>query len=161
MKMASIGLLILVGVLLAATTGVMAKPATKTPFTAEQVFDEMDDPEREWVDDDGVLHSRRAPAEFSVTGGLVGTGSIVHNQNVDITTGDGDGFGSFFLDVTWGGLSGTFEGRYSGTITAGIFSADFVGHGRGGFDGMKIMGSGFPTDPTTFAITGIILSPHG
>ncbi len=146
--------------LVLAAPGVRAE-ATETAFAAEVTFDDPVDPGRIWVDEDGVTHVRGQIVTGSFTGGdISGTVSGVQHVNVD-ATGNGDVFGSFTIEGTWAGLSGTFSGRFSGEITGGPSAGEFVGQGSGGFQGMKIMGSFADTAPGVLALDGIILNPHG
>ncbi len=160
MKRAVIGMSVLVVSLLLATSGVQAK-ATKTPFTFTAADIALGEPEREWVDDEGILHVRNQAYQFVVSGDFDGTLSGLVNVNMDLATGDGDGFGTLLLAVTGGG--GTFEGRFTATFEGGAISGEFVGHGTGDFEGMKIMGTFAPAGPPPAGLNfeGIVLDPHG
>ncbi|NIO08480.1 MAG: hypothetical protein GTO40_10935, partial [Deltaproteobacteria bacterium] len=113
----------------------------------------------------GILHFRNQPFQWDVSGDFLGTLRTSTNANLDLATGNGNGFGSFVLAGTWDatGDTGTFEGSFSGTIDGGLFSGKFVGHGTGDFAGMKLMGTFAETGPGTgvFILEGIILDPHG
>ena len=117
-------------------------------------------PDRQWVDDDGVTHVRGFHAISDVVGDFVGTEVVNFNQNID-ALGNGDGFTSFVFDVTWDGLNGTFEGRASVSIEAGVITADFVMHGTGDFDRMKTMGRARQREDGSFLHEGVVLIPGG
>jgi hypothetical protein len=92
----------------------------------------------------------------------------VVNVNFDPATGNGDESGAAMLvNVTWGGLIGTLEGRQNGTYTGGVCTGTAVYHGvSGGFEGMKMMMSyshqlGKFGDPWPTTYTAIVLDPHG
>jgi len=148
--------------------GVQAK-ATRTPFTGRETFAPVGDPERAWVDDDGIQHVRGFPILGTFDGDLFSwSNDVVFGFNLDLATGDGNGFGTCDFDVTWGEDSGTFEGRFIAKIiggVGGVFTVDFSGHGSGDFEGMKIMGTGTGsmTGPGTGWLEheGIILNAHG
>lgn len=136
----------------------------RSPFAIDAVFFSAGAPaEREWVDDEGVAHVRQDQAPANVSGDFEGILIVFNNQNVDLSTGNGDIYGSFTFDVTWQGMSGTWEGRYSGTITGGFSSGEFVGQGSGGLAGTKIKGTFKQIDPgaSVFELAGIILTPGG
>ena len=116
-------------------------------------------PDRTWVDDEGVTHVRGFHAVSDVVGDWVGSEVVDFNQNVD-AAGNGDGFASFVFDVTWAGLSGTFEGRTSVSIEAGVTTADFVMHGTGEFEGMKAMGRAVQREDGSFLHEGVVLIPE-
>lgn len=167
MKKVLIGFLVIVVSLLLATTSVQAK-ATETPYTGVESTDSFGVPERAWMAD-GVLHVRGLPVENTFEGTFAEgafsfSNDVVFNLNLDPATGDGDAFGSFALDGTWGDLQGSFEGRWTMEITTGAVLLAYVGQGSGDFEGMKIMGKGTGSLPIeTMIITheGIVLAPHG
>ncbi len=96
--------------------------------------------------------------------------SVVFSFNLNLATGYGNGFGTCYFDVTWGTDSGTFErcrftARFAGPVEGGwVFSVEFVGHGSGDFEGMKIKGTGtgeiYP-NAGWLSHEGIVLDPHG
>jgi len=159
------GVILLAAVLL--ITGIAWAEATKIPVTGTMSSDpDIGSAESEWVDDDGVWHIRGMSSELTFLGDLEGEGTGVVNFNIDLSTGNGDEYGEWSdSELTWGELSGGFEGRYSMTYT------DFVGighaayQGTGDFDGMKFM-TDFTIDltigpPYVVNFEGIILDPHG
>jgi hypothetical protein len=159
------GVVLLAAVLL--ITGIVWGKATKTPIAGAMTVTVSGPPSRFWRDHQGVAHYRGLPAVLDFTSGdLVGTGSTVVNVNFDPATGNGDESGAAMLvNVTWGGLIGTLEGRQNGTYTSGVCTGTAVYHGvSGDFEGMKMTMSyshllsdvGF--DAT---YTAIVLDPHG
>ena len=162
------GVVLLAAVLL--ITGIAWAKATKTPISGTQTVQSTGAPERLWVDDEGILHYRGLPGVMTFpSGDVIGTGSYVVNVNLDPATGNGDESGTATADLTWGELSGTIEGRFTGTYTAGISYGTGVYHGIGGdFVGMKMMWS-YILDGTTgptgtvwdATYTAIVVDPHG
>ncbi len=160
------GMLLLTIVML--ITGIAWAKATKTPISGTQTVQSTGTPARLWVDDEGILHYRGLPGVMTFpSGDVTGTGSYVVNVNLDLATGNGDESGAATLNLTWGELSGTIEGRFTGIYTAGISNGTGVYHGiSGDFVGMKMMWSyqftagdvGVPW-PTTY--TAIVVDPHG
>ncbi len=162
------GLVLLTATLL--ITGIVWANATKIPITGTMTVQISGPPERYWEDDEGWGHYRSVPSVYVFTSGdLEGTGSSVVNVNYDLLTIDGDESGSAVINVTWGELSGTLEGRLSGTYTAGISTGTAVYHGvSGDLEGMKIMMSyiadfttGPPGTPWPVTYQAVVLDPHG
>jgi len=162
------GVVLLAAVLL--ITGIVWAKATQTPIAGTETITVTGDPVRFWVDDEGITHYRGLPGEIDFTSGdLDGTGSFVVNVNLDPVTGNGDESGAATINVTWGELSGTFEGRLTAIFTAGISSGTVVYHGiSGDFQGMKMMMNyslNTTTGPpgTSWPVTydAIVLDPHG
>ena len=159
------GVVLLAAVLL--ITGIVWAEATKTSIAGTMTVTVSGDPVRYWVDDQGITHYRGLPADYDfISGDLTGDGSSVVNVNID-PLGNGDESGAATIDVTWGELSGTFEGRLTATYTYGISIGTAVYHGVSGgdFEGMKMMLS-YLMDTTTdqpWLVTydAIILDPHG
>jgi hypothetical protein len=157
------GVVLLAAVLL--ITGIAYAKATKTPVTGTTEVVPRGSAEREWIDDDGILHIRGESADYVFSGDLVGTGLGVVNINIDPLTGNGDESGYSTSELTWGELSGTFEGSFSVTYTGGVGVGHGVYHGTGDFAGMKLM-EDFTVDltigpPYVVNFEGIILDPHG
>jgi hypothetical protein len=157
------GVVLLAGVML--ITAIVWAKATKTPIAGriQVIPGGPEDAERYWVDDEGIVHYRGLPASlFTLDGPLEGTGTAVVNVNYDPVTGNGDESGTITFELTWGELSGTFEGRFSATYTNWVSNSSAVYHGTGDFEGMKMM-----ADATmslldfVSAYEGIILDPHG
>ena len=156
------GLAMLAGVVLI-TTIVWAK-ATESPVEGDVTITGLGSAVMEWTDEDGIEHVRGLPFSHDVTGDTIGSGTGVINWNFDPATGDGDEFGTLMSTKTWpaGGLSGTFQGRFSNTITGLSLLGHTTVHGGGGFEGMKMI----LTLSGTFGsgvrhYDGIILDPHG
>ena len=162
------GVVLLAAVLL--ITGIVWAKATKTQISGTQTVEVTGTPERLWVDDEGIVHYRGLPGVIGFPSGDVeGEGSYVVNVNLDPATGNGDESGTATLNLTWGELSGTVEGRFTGIYTAGISNGTGVYHGiSGDFLGMKMMWS-YILDGTTGPVgsvwgatyTAIVLDPHG
>ena len=154
--------LLLVAVML--ITGIAWAKATKTPVTGTTEVLPTGNLEREWIDDNGIWHIRGASSKLVFSGDLVGEGTAVVNLNLDMLTGNGEESGHSISQLSWGGLSGTFEGSFSVTYTAGVGDGHGVYHGTGDFAGMKLM-EDFTVyllaDPIFVVFDGIILDPHG
>lgn len=137
--------------------------ATETPIEGTMTITVVGNPDRYWVDDEGIEHYRGLPyvAGFP-SGDLEGTGSGAVNINLD-PMGNGDQSGTTTIAVTWRDLSGTFEGRLSGTVTNGVADCNSVLHGASGdFVGMKMKMS-YSLDYATMQASyqASILDPHG
>jgi hypothetical protein len=148
--------LILIGVLvtMASVLGgqTMAK-ATKTPFTGTLTYTSIGDPERRWMSGN-VLHARGQVNSGSVTGGLVGTATVIANYNFNLVTGVATQWGTFVVateERTW---EGAFRGKFTATANVG----SFVGQGT---DGSKIRGDFVLAGAVMFALEGTILDPNG
>jgi hypothetical protein len=161
------GVVLLAAVLL--ITGIVWAKATHTPISGTETITVNGDPVRFWEDDEGIAHYRGLPGVIDFTSGdLDGTGSFVVNVNLD-ATGNGDESGAATIDVIWGELSGTFEGRLTAIFTAGISNGTVVYHGiSGDFQGMKMMmnyslntTTGLPGTPWPVTYDAIVLDPHG
>ena len=154
----------------AVIAGNVQSKATKIPIAGELTVTVAGPPVRYWVDDEGIEHYRGLPAVYDIiSGDLDGTGGSVVNVNIDPLTGNGDESGAATVDVTWGELSGTLEGRLSATYAYGISTGKAVYHGiSGDFVGMKMMMSylldtttGPPGTPWLVTYDAIVLDPHG
>jgi hypothetical protein len=140
--------------------------ATKTPVLATKYVTPSGlDPTREWTDEDGIWHVRGSVACVDFEGDLHGLGRAVVNLNFDMSTGNGDESGYCTAELTWGELSGTFEGHFSVTYTGFVGVGHGVYHGSGEFAGMKFMEDVIvilaETPPYVVYSEGIILDPHG
>jgi len=81
---------------------------------ATLVWETFADPERHWVDDDGVEHVRGQASTGTVTGNVAFTASNVFNSDWDPASESGQVFGSYIFssdDETW-------EGHFAGRMTA-------------------------------------------
>jgi hypothetical protein len=106
-------------------------------FKVTATFTSFGPPQKFWIDDQGVTHIRGQPDSGTFSGDISGTFSVVFNANIG-ATGNGDSFGSFTISPASGG---TWEGSFSGTITAGIDSGSFVGQAAGPSRGRKSWGA--------------------
>jgi hypothetical protein len=148
-------------------TGIAWAKATKTPVTATKLVTPSGlTPTRDWTDEDGIWHVRGSVAYVDyVEGDLHGSGRAVVNLNFDMSTGNGDESGYSTAELTWGELSGTFEGRFSVTYTGFVGVGRGVYHGSEDFAGMKLMEDFIvilaETPPFVVYSDGTILDPHG
>jgi hypothetical protein len=134
--------------------------AEMTPFTARLVFDVPDPPAPEarlWIDGGGNLHLRNGRRAADVSGDLEGRFFGVANLNVDAATFAGTGFGTFDMEVTWQGRTGTWSGSYSATIDGPSFFSRFVAQGSGGLAGTRIFGTTVD-DGDDLLVNGQVLS---
>ena len=132
-----------------------AAAATKTPVTFVDCIVSEGQPDRLWVSEDNILHIRGQVLEtVIVSGDLTGSFVIDLNVNLDLSTGHGNIFGPLVLTTP----AETWEGRFTGMITATGLSGRFVAQGS---EGTKIMASFVQTSPVCFANEGTILDPHG
>lgn len=158
-----ISVVLLVSVLLG--VGSVWAAATKDLVQGEFEF-VSEVPESTWIDDEGILHVRGLPYVLTSTAGdleITITGTTNYNQDLD-TGGDGDFFGDdHTVEVTWGGLTGTFRGRHSGTTINQVGYGSHVYQGiSGDFVGMKLkLYSVFYFDENRGEYEGVILNPHG
>ncbi|MHC4469739.1 MAG: hypothetical protein ACYS99_02140 [Planctomycetota bacterium] len=123
--------------------------------------------EKQWVDDDGVLHARGYVGEETLVGDLAGTIYVEASANMSLITGNGDQYGKLRFEGTWKGVSGTFEGSWSGPITGFYFDGEWACQGSGNFAGMKLKvdNYGWLTPPGSPFIPqvyeGYVHDPHG
>ena len=95
--------------------------ARRGPFVAELVWKTFLDPERKWVDNDGVEHVRRQASTGTVTGDVDFAASNVFNSDWDPAAKSGTVFGSYIFrsdDETW---EGDFAGRMSAEESVGTW----------------------------------------
>lgn len=160
----SLPLLCIVGLIgLLLMPGYASAQATETEVKGRMVGFVMGDPAKPaWTDEDGITHFRGVPSWGDVTGDLEGDAYSEFNLDVNMETGDGWGAGTVILNVSWGELSGTFEGRYMIKFTGWLVTGSGVAHGTGDFEGMKdiytLWGDFLSPDRDW---EGIILDPHG
>ena len=136
-----------------------------TPFTGIETFVSELDPGDVRIAD-GILHIRGSIGLLTFEGTtldgtpLTWTNRVMDSLNLDLATGDGQDFGSFSVDLTFGDLRGTFEGHFVFIITGGLGTAlRYVGQGSGDFEGMTFTGMA-AEDPITFELVhqGVILN---
>ena len=159
------GVILLAAVLL--ITGIAWAKATKPPVTGTTLVTPRGIALMEWIDEDGIWHIRGEVADYEFFGDLEGVGVGVVNINLDFSTGNGDESGYSTSELTWGELSGTFEGRFSVTYTGWVGIGHGVYHGTGDFAEMKLM-EDFTINladpeapPYVVDFEGFILDPHG
>ena len=164
-------LVLLAGVTLITITGIVWAKSTEDAVDCEFTYGATAwPPEREWTDEEGIVHYRGIAFKLTSKPGsgnmeieIIGT----CNHNRDPVTGDGDFFGDDDLvEVSWGGLTGTFRGRHSGIaidwvgystrVYQGI-SGDFMGW-KLRLDGVSYFKSGPPKEGF---FEGFIHNPHG
>jgi len=95
--------------------------ARRGPFVADLVWKTFVDPERQWVDNDGVEHVRRQASTGTVTGDVDFAASNVFNSDWDPAAKSGTVFGSYIFssdDETW---EGDFAGRMSAEESVGTW----------------------------------------
>jgi hypothetical protein len=85
-----------------------------------------------------ILHSRGYDHFGDVWGDLEGSLFYDGDINLNLETFDGAGGGTAIFTVAYGDLSGTFEGRMTLKVRAGIVTGTYMGHGAGDFDGMHL-----------------------
>jgi len=129
---------------------------TKTAITATIGPLVVAVPGRTWVSG-GIVHTRDQVQVGPVSGNIVGTISVVANANVALGTLDGTGFGTLTITTAVGTWEGSFQGRFAGAL----FADKVVAQGRGGLDGLKLMGSFAETGPATntYVLTAEIVNP--
>jgi hypothetical protein len=162
-KIASIGLIISVSLLLlvTTTTGAQAK-ATKTAFEYNASPGDIVDFGVTSVRD-GTVHIRGYVFQWvCYAGDMTGVMTITANVNINTKTGKSCGWGTWAIDVTGGdlGFTGTAEGTYTGKGD----NAEGIGWGvAGDLEGLKIDCFSYPNpDIDGEAIFGgILLNPHG
>jgi hypothetical protein len=150
-----IPVLLAVALLVAGLAAPALARATTEEVTATMTLADFE-VEREWVSGP-IGHVRGAAITWGLSGDLEGSVDLVHNNNLNLTTGQGTGFGSMTIatdDVTW-------EGRYRGRYTDGLFAGTFVVHGS---DGTVMRGTVAVTALAPIPVAeldGVILDPHG
>ena len=165
-SMPVLALALLAGVVL--ITGIVWAKSTEDEVDCEFTYGATSwPPEREWTDEEGIVHYRGIPFKLTSTFGsgnmeIEITGTCNHNR--DPETGDGDFFGDDpIIKVTWNNLTGTFRGRHSG------YAEDWVGYwtrvcqGIGGdFEGWKLRLNGVSYFKLKAGYCeGVLHNPHG
>lgn len=148
MKGKSILLLVAILLALACTSTASAAPASKVPFSATIVVGTTGDPERSWVDEEG-MHIRGWVISGSISGDINGEVALIANLNIDFSGSGGEQVkgvitdggleiyrASFDITISTSGMTGTFvfigvgscKGTHvTGTITAGAGGAVLTG----------------------------------
>lgn len=171
-KTALIGSLVLVCTLFFGMTRVQAKATPTQFYSLEHLAGPPGIPERAWVED-GTLYLRNMLFIFVVfNGDLNGIVEYHANWNVDLSTGEGVGWGknvfngvwlkdeTFTSPISWHGHSVI---KVTGWGTPGQFvDGIFIAHGEEGLEGMLIKGI-FQSVPNSnnVILAGTILNPHG
>jgi len=126
--------------------GVTWAQSIKIPITGVDEL-ALSDPGIEWTDEEGITHYRGVVyagvgAGQDIDGVPInGTCVYVYNVNIDMVTGDGDINGTSFVEETYGDLTGTWEGRFAGTIEGFVITCNFnYPHGSGDFAGWHARG---------------------
>jgi hypothetical protein len=136
MAMLFLSLFCVVGVEAATVPTLEHKTAVSFEFTNNpgEDFDKL------WFTgpDDSILHSRGYDHFGDVWGDLEGTLFYDGDINLNMVTFDGAGGGTAIFTVVYGDLSGTFEGRMTLKVRAGIVTGTYMGHGDGDFAGMHL-----------------------
>jgi hypothetical protein len=156
----------MVGVLGGALVGSkgLSKGSTFTPVSGDAHW-VIVDPGKVWIDEEGIQHIRDAVMEWEFLtgeGDLVGSGWGIYNMNIDPLTGEGDTQGFHYLDLSFGPLSGTFAGHADCVINGFVMAGDYIAHGDGGFEGMKLkMGVTLVFGSGMAEYDGILHDPKG
>ena len=127
--------------------------AERLNFTGTTCIQSQSPPEKLWISDDGVMHSRGVVlTNIDVTDGDYDTGIaiLIGDIDLDLATGYGHAHGTFTLYPS--AYSGTFEGHWSSHISPDGLRGIAVGHGTGDLEGAQIlnnMSSENPNNPCT------------
>jgi hypothetical protein len=127
--------------------------AERLSFSGTTCTQSQTPPEKFWISDDGVMHSRGAVlTNIDVIDGDYDTGIAIMTGDIDLNlaTGYGHAHGTFTLYPS--AYSGTFEGHWSSHISPDGLRGSAVGHGTGELEGVQIfnnMSSDNPNDPCT------------
>ena len=157
MRLRSASLASLLGLAIVIAGGMPVRAAAaRTSFNAVITVWQQGQPERQWVDEEGILRIRGQRFTDDVSGDLIGTQVSLANIDIDLATGNGTGEASFRLATN----QGTWDGHLSGQITHGSFKGQL--EGRNASDGTTIHATFVQTrnNPQTFAVTGSILDPN-
>jgi len=141
-------------------TGPLFEAATTTDITTTTTLT-ITDAGKQWVSGGGIAHTRDQTQSGTVSGDLTGTTTVMGRSDVAVATMDGTASGEFTITVTAPAV-GTFEGRFAGTFTGGVFSGETVGKGTGAFAGQILRGTISQTAPNRiYFLTGTLLDPGG
>ncbi len=122
-----------------------------------------EDPDRFWPfpPEPGMTHIRGGPHVGSLTGDdLAWDISYDGNNNLDLFTFTGVGWGPILFSGTWDGLTGTFEGQLVIHFDNFYLTGKFVCHGTGDYEGMHLKGT-FEVMYGTIPTPIVIHNPHG
>ena len=135
--------------------------AERLTFTGTTCIQSQSPPEKLWISDDGVMHSRGVVlTNIDVTDGDYDTGIAILTGNMDINlaTGYGHAYGTFTIYPA--AFEGTFEGSWSSHISPDGLRGRAVGHGTGELEGVHVyneMSSDNPADPCTNSSITILI----
>lgn len=153
-KMSKIVFILGLALLVAAVSAVPAyAQAQRLYFTGTTCTQSQTPPEKFWISDDGVMHSRGAVlTNIDVTDGDYDTGINILTGDIDLNlaTGYGHAHGTFTIYPT--GYTGTLEGIWSSHISPDGLRGIAVGHGTGDLEGVQVintLSSDNPNDPCT------------
>ena len=145
----------------AAATTIDPTLGHRTPITFGFTNDYDGTYDRSWYSEDGKLHMRGGGHIGDVWGDLEGTLSYSGDINLIMEPLDGTGGGILCFTVTYGELSGTFEGRMVIKVAGGYITGMFICHGDGDFEGMKLKGTCEGAMGGEYSAIATILNPHG
>jgi hypothetical protein len=105
--------------------------------------------ERQWLDEDNVLHTRGWSGVETMVGDLAGTLYVTGRSDLDLDTGDGHQGGRLRFEGTWNGTECVFEGTWGGRITGFYFDGKWCARGEGDFRKhlLKVRNHGWLTPP--------------
>jgi hypothetical protein len=153
-KMSNIVFILSLAILVVVVSAVPAyAQAQRLNFIGTTCTQSQTPPEKFWISDDGVMHSRGALlTNIDVTNGDYDTGIniLTGDIDLDLATGYGHAHGTFTIYPA--GYNGTFEGSWSSHISPDGLRGIAVGHGTGDLEGVQIfnnMSSDNPNDPCT------------
>ncbi len=122
--------------------------AERLSITGTTCIQYQSPPEKFWISDDGIVHSRGAVLHnIDVTDSPYDTGINILTGNVDLdpATGYGHAYGTFILYPS--AYDGTFEGSWSSHISPDGLRGRAVGHGTGELEGIQIFNELSSNDP--------------
>ena len=137
-------------------TGAALGAATEVAVSGGQMTVGVLDPGISWIDEEGITHVRGLILRVSFSGDIEGIAIQHLDYNID-PFGNGDLHGSVEFEGTLFGVAAELTGRFAGDISAGVFSAESIGHGTvGGAQAQSrltttgVLGSGVATYAGTF-----------
>ncbi|MFX0198966.1 MAG: hypothetical protein ACFFCW_22825 [Candidatus Hodarchaeota archaeon] len=134
----------------------------KTTIEADLVIYPSGDPEKMWFSDDGILHIRGGPHDGTLTSvddNFFFDIEYPGNNNLELSTFTGIGWGPICLTGNWGDLEGTFEGHMVLLFEDFFITGKIVCHGTGAFAGMHLKASFGDYYGTVPVVTVIIHNP--
>ena len=137
----------------------------KTPVSFEFTNVPGEEFDRLWHSglNDKIFHSRGYDHYGEVWGDLEGTLFYDGDVNLNFETFDGTGGGVIYFEVSYGDMSGTFEGKMVFKIYMDegtpFVDGKFVCHGDGDFEGLHLKGTYLGILGTTYLADAILLNP--